>query len=551
MTNEEYTILLKEQLTKYDDETRFLEFKSNYQDEDRLGKYISALSNGACLSNEDYGYLYFGVNDITHNVKSSTFDYAHGKVGNQDLELYLRQYTSPRLNFRIEEFLFEGRERVVVFVIPAAVGEPTTWKGKPYVRVNSQTTELTPYKEWIRQIYNSQIDWTAQTIEGATVEWLDKEAIAKAREGYKQRYPEYAEECDRWSDLTFLDRAKITVGGKITRTALLLLGKDEYQPYLGHIAQIVWKLNTGEELAGDIYSIPFLLATDKVLGRIRNYRFKIYPRNTLIPHELWKYDTKSILEGLNNCIAHQDYLRNSRIIVTEKRDELVFQNAGSFFSGSYEEYIEGLRTPQNYRNPFLTRAMVNIKMIDTQGMGIHNMFLSQRNRSLPMPDYVKDMNDVEMHMPGTVIDENYSLMLIERKDLTLTETVLLDRVQKGKPINEVALADLRKKKLVEGRKNYLTVSKEVAQATGTEVQYSLRKGMDDRYYKDFLIGAFKDHRKLTRSQIDDLLISKMPDSMTGDQKMRKIGNILTFLRKKGCIVLGEKRCWLYLKDLDN
>lgn len=544
MNNEQYTALLKEQLGKYDDETRHLEFKSNYQDEDRLGKYISALSNGACLSNQEFGYLFFGVNDSTHEVKHTKFDYAHTKVGNQDLELYLRQMVSPKINFKIEEFVYEDRERVVVFVVPAATGEPTTWKGKPYVRVNSQTTELTPYTDWLRTIYNSQVDWSAQIVEEASHDWLDREAVKKAREGYKQRYPEYSDECDRWDDVTFLDRAKLTKGGRITRTALLLLGKDEYQPYLGHIAQIVWKLHTDEELAGDIFSIPFLLATDNVLHRIRNYRFKIYPRNTLIPHELWKYDTKSILEGLHNCIAHQDYRRNSRIIVTEKRDELVFENAGSFFAGSYEQYIEGLQTPQNYRNPFLVRAMVNIKMIDTQGMGIHNMFLSQRNRSLPMPDYVKDMNGVALHMPGTVIDENYSLMLIERKDLTLTDTVLLDRVQKRLPLADEDIERLRKQHLLEGRKNCLMVAKEVAQVTDQKAQYSKNKGLDDTYYRDLILAALKQHGRLSRPEINELLMSKLPDVLTEKQKETKITTLLTFLRRNGKIKTAEKKMWM-------
>ena len=543
MNNEQYTALLKEQLGKYNDETRHLEFKSNYQDEDRLGKYISALSNGACLSNQEFGYLFFGVNDSTHEVKHTKFDYAHTKVGNQDLELYLRQMISPKIDFKIEEFLYEDRERVVLFIVPAATGEPTTWKGKPYVRVNSQTTELTPYTDWLRTIYNSQVDWSAQIVEEASHDWLDQESVKKAREGYKQRFPEYAEECDRWDDVTFLDRAKLTKGGRITRTALLLLGKDEYQPYIGHIAQIVWKLYTDEEQAGDIFSIPFLLATDNVLHRIRNYRFKIYPRNTLIPHELWKYDTKSILEGLHNCIAHQDYRRNSRIIVTEKRDELVFENAGSFFAGSYEQYIEGLQTPQNYRNPFLVRAMVNIKMIDTQGMGIHNMFLSQRNRSLPMPDYIKDINGVTLHMPGTVIDENYSLMLIERKDLSLSDTVLLDRVQKGLTITDEEIEHLRKLHLLEGRKNSLMVAKEVAQATDQKAQYTKNKGLDDAYYRELILTALKQHKRLSRPEINELLISKLPDVLTEKQKETKITTLLTYLRKKGKIHTTEKKMW--------
>lgn len=543
MNNEQYTTLLKEHLDKYTDENRFLEFKLNYQDVEHLGKYISALSNGACLDNEECAYLYFGITNDTHQVQYTHFDPIHTKIGNQDLELYLRQYISPKINFQINEFMFDNRERVVVFIIPAAMGEPTTWMGKAYIRVNSQTTELTPYTDWIRTIYNSNIDWSAQVVENATLDWLDAEAVRKAREGYKQRYPEHAEDCDQWSDIVFLDRAKLTANGRITRTTLLLLGKDEYQPYLGNIAQIVWKLDTEDETAGDIYSLPFLLATDKVLGRIRNYRFKIYPHNTLIPHELWKYDTKSILEALHNCIAHQDYLRNSRIIVTETKDELVFKNAGCFFAGCYEQYIEGKTTPQNYRNPFLVRAMVNIKMIDTQGMGIHTIFLSQRNRSLPMPYYANDTHNVEMHMPGTVIDENYSLMLIENSDINLTEAYLLDRVQRNEPISDEAIALLRKRKLIEGRKGILYVSKKIALVTKQKAQYTRNKGLEDQYYCDLILKAIDNSTTMSRTDIIELLWTKLPDILDDKKKMSKIANLLTRLRKKGEIVSGKGKLW--------
>jgi ATP-dependent DNA helicase RecG len=73
--------------------------------------------------------------------------------------------------------------------------------------------------------------------------------------------------------------------------------------------------------------------------------------------------------------------------VTEDKDSLKFQNDGTFFEGDYRQYITGEKTPKSYRNPALVKAMVNIKMIDTQGYGIHKMFVSQKERFLPMPDY--------------------------------------------------------------------------------------------------------------------------------------------------------------------
>ena len=84
--DKEYTALLTKQIAVIGKEVRSLEFKSNYQDADRLGKYISALSNGACLDNEDYGYLYFGVEDETLKLLGTTFDVSRIKAkGNQNL----------------------------------------------------------------------------------------------------------------------------------------------------------------------------------------------------------------------------------------------------------------------------------------------------------------------------------------------------------------------------------------------------------------------------------------------------------------------------------
>lgn len=46
-----------------------------------------------------------------------------------------------------------------------------------------------------------------------------------------------------------------------------------------------------------------------------------------------------------------------------------------FFDGDYNQYVLGEKTPKRYRNPALMKAMVNVKMIDSQGYGIHNLFL--------------------------------------------------------------------------------------------------------------------------------------------------------------------------------
>lgn len=551
--DKEYTALLTKQIAVIGKEVRSLEFKSNYQDADRLGKYISALSNGACLDNEDYGYLYFGVEDETLKLLGTTFDVSRIKAkGNQNLEIFLRQYITPKIDFKIEEFHDERGKRYVVFIIPAAKGEPTCFMNIPYVRIDSSLSDLRPYTEWMRTIYNSQKDWTAEVIEDATMDDLDKDAIAKAREGYKQRFPNLAKECDGWDNKVFMDKACLTIGGKITRATLLLVGKETSAYKLNHIAQIVWKCFQDGQVFGDIYTIPFIRTTSELLGRIRNYRFKIYPKNSLIPAEVWKYDTESILEGMHNSIAHQNYEAGARIIVTEKQDSLKFQNDGNFYDGDYKQYITGEKTPKSYRNPALVKAMVNIKMIDTQGYGIHKMFQSQKNRYLPMPDYdLSTSNEVVLNLPGTIIDENYSLMLLANQDLTLTDAVLLDQVQKGHPIASHSIAMLRKRKLIEGRLPHIYVSKNIAQATDQKVEYSKHKGLADKKCEVLLLDSLKDHGSLSKKEIERLLWDLLSDQLDDKQKKTKVYNILRKLRESGQIInetKGNNSLWFLAKS---
>lgn len=546
-----YSKLLNQQIDSIKKENRYIEFKSNYQDVDKLGKYISALSNGACLDGQDFGYLYFGVQDESLEIIGTTFTPSKTKAqGNEALELYLRRMISPKIDFSIEDFIYTkngNNLHLVVFKIPAATNEPTYYKQKPWIRVDSHTTDLTPYPEWIRKIYNSRIDWTAQTIDDASIEDLDEEAILIARNGYAQRFPDYTETLSTWNDTTFLDKAGLTRDGKVTRAAMLLVGKPEKVYKLGHIAQMNWKCFQDGEIIGQLFTIPFLKTTTELMLKIRNYRIKIYPHNSLIPAEIWKYDTRSILEGLHNCIAHQDYTQDERIIVTEDKDKLTFENAGCFYEGDYEQYILGEKTPKSYRNPFLVKAMLNVKMIDSQGFGIHNLYMRQKERYLPMPDYDgTDESHVIMHLPGSVIDKNYSTVLMEKSDISLTEAVLLDMVQKGKELNDNAISILRKKKLIEGRKPKFFIAKKIAQSIDQKVEYSRHKGLDNKSCESLLMDSLKDHGKLTRTEIDKLLWPVLSDKLDDTQKKYKIGNLLANLRRKGVlsnITTGNRSIW--------
>jgi len=119
----------------------------------------------------------------------------------------------------------------------------------------------------------------------------------------------------------------------------------------------------------------------------------------------------------------------------------------------------------------------------------------------------------------------------------------LDKVQKGKSISDDAIKMLRKAKLIEGRKPHLYVSKQIAKATNKQIEYTLKKGFNDAECQEWILKALNDHKVLSRKQINELLWNKLPIDYTEDQKVRKIGNLLTKLRKKGTIFTDENRLW--------
>ena len=529
---------------RYHHEDEVVEFKKaeNNFDFDDLGKYFSALSNEANLRDKNFGWLVFGVHDKTREILGTS--YKNSMKSLQKLKYDLSQHTTDRNTFRdIYELEVEGK-RVLMFQIPAAPrGIPMAWQGHFYARRGESLValDMSKYEEIRRQ--TADFDWSKQIVDGATIFDLDEKAIKEAREGYKEHYPNQKKEVDTWSDEVFLNKAKLTIDGRITNTAILLLGKPESLHYINHIGEIVWRL-AGKDNVGQVFTIPFLLTTTEVMHKIRNYPFKIFPNNSFLPGEGMKYDNEVILEALHNCIAHQNYAENARIIVIERENELEFRNSGGFYDGTYEDYITGERIPIKYRNPFLAQAMANIKMIDTEGFGIHKMFVSQKDRYLPMPDYDKSDNDtVVLTLPGTVIDENYSLLLLENSDIDLATTVLLDKVQKGKPISDEAIKMLRKKGLIEGRKPHLYVSKQIAKATNKQVEYTLKKGFNDAECQEWILKALKDHKVLSRKQINELLWNKLPIDFTDTQRINKIGNLLMRMKRDGAIKIDEKRMW--------
>lgn len=536
-------------------ESEWLEFKANRYDAQTLGEYLSALANSACLLGKSRGYLVFGIEDGTHAVVGTSFDpQSEVGQGNQLLPIWLAVLLSPKLGFEIHTCQYQG-QRVVVFEVHPAFDRPVEFRGRAYVRNGSSKAALSGYPDKERAIWTRRVDWSAQVCEQATLADLDPLAIAEARRQFAEKNktrPERLTELADWDDATFLNKAKLTVRGSVTNAALLLLGREESATLLAPaVARISWILKNerNEELDYEHFGPPLLLNVNKVLARIRNLTVRELPDGTLFPVELTQYDPWVIREALHNCIAHQDYGLRGRVQVVETPHALLMTNVGGFLPGRVEVVIDQDAPLEIYRNPFLAEAMVGLNMIDTQGGGIKRMFQTQRRRFFPLPDYdLSQPERVVVTLRGRVLDVRYTRLLMAQGELDLGIIMLLDKVQKGQRIDIDEAKRLKAAKLVEGRYPNLLVAGGVAAATGDKAQHIRNRGFDNRYYRDLIVDFVREHQPVSREDIDKLLLNKLPEVLSAEQKASKVHNLLTSLSGKRIQNLGTRQAsqWVLL-----
>ncbi len=145
--NDSEFIDLIDNLRRHPAELEWFEFKRNYSDPQQTGEYLSALANSACLAEKPYGYLIFGIDDVTHEVVGTSFDpYTVKGEGNQDLLLWINRLLNPNPGWQ-HHTVAHPAGRVVLFEIPAARIQPIQFKGKEFIRIGSSKTELRHHPE--------------------------------------------------------------------------------------------------------------------------------------------------------------------------------------------------------------------------------------------------------------------------------------------------------------------------------------------------------------------------------------------------------------------
>ena len=519
-------------------ESEVVEFKRGTENflANQLGKYFSALANEANLRGAERAWLVLGVDDKTRKVVGT--QYKNNSENLQADKLRVHDGTGG-FTFREIHVLQHPNGRVIMFEIPAAPrGLPISWNGYWHGRAGDNLVALNHEK--LDQIRSQSInnDWTAEIIDNARISDLDEHALSIARNRFATKHSNRFSQAEisSWDHDIFLDRSKLTFNGNITRAALLLLGKPEAAYFLNpHPAEITWT-NVEKERVYEHFYPPFMITPSDIFNRIQNYNISLLPKNELIPHVIEKYDQRVILEALHNCIAHQDYHKNARILVKEHDEKIIFTSQGAFYDRTPEDYMLNRYTPNYYRNTFLVQAMTQLNMIDQMGYGISDIVKRQRNRYLPLPDYeLSNSDEVSLTIYGSFVDQSYSQILMEMTDLPLEDVLALDRVQKNQKIQKNALSRLRRKNLIEGKMPNVFVSPTLVGAIKTETEIIQNGNGTDACYEKIIKDYLEHNDVADRSAIDELLADKLNQSLSEKQKNNKISYIIRKLKQNGVI----------------
>jgi ATP-dependent DNA helicase RecG len=389
---------LIDELVKQSHESEWLEFKLNFHSAEEIGERISALSNGACIHNQPFGYLVFGVEDESHIIKGTTFKPKTYKRSQEDLDHWLLNRLNPRIDFTVHEFNYDGTRNISLYVIPAAKNQPVEFLHQAYIRVSSITRKLNdyPYKQakiWKKEAVSFEKEIAKDNLNASDItKYLSTETYFDLM---NLPYPSNQQGViDK-----FIEEGLVTKhrGYAITKLGALLFAKqlkDFESVERKSVRVIVYKgrnkVETEREQIGVRgYAIGFEGLVDWINSQL--------PANEEIGKALRKetrmYPEIAIRELVANALIHQDLTEKGFPMVEIYKDRIEISNPGT-----------PLVTPDRFIDAYLSRnekladLMRRLGFCEEKGSGLDKVIFYNELYQLPPINVVVNENRTHITM---------------------------------------------------------------------------------------------------------------------------------------------------------
>lgn len=397
MTEQQLKELVNE-LVKQPNESEWVEFKLNFHSAEEIGERISALSNGACIHNQPFGYLVFGIEDKTHAVKGTTFKAKSYLKGNEDLEHWLATRLNPRIDFTVHEFDYNTDRHISIYVIPAAKAQPVEFLHHAYIRVGSITRKLNEFpqkqaKIWKKETIAFEKEIAKDNLQASDItKYLSTETYFDLM---KLPYPSTQQGVIE----KFVEEGLVVKNSSyaITKLGALLFSKqlkDFESVERKSIRVIVYrgknKVETErEQIGGKGYALGFEGLVDWINSQL--------PANEEIGKALRKetrmYPEIAIRELVANALIHQDLTERGFPMVEIFSDRIEISNPGT-----------PLVTPERFIDAYLSRnekladLMRRMGFCEEKGSGLDKVIFYNELYQLPPVNVIVSENRTRVTM---------------------------------------------------------------------------------------------------------------------------------------------------------
>ncbi|MDR0872013.1 MAG: putative DNA binding domain-containing protein [Prevotellaceae bacterium] len=377
-------IELLHNLLQYPHESEWVEFKLNFHSAEEIGERISALSNGACIQNQPFGYLVFGIDDKTHEIRGTTFRAKLYKKGNEELEHWLATRLNPRIDFSIYEFDYDTNCHLSLFCIPAAKAQPVGFLHKPYIRVGSITRLLSEFPEKEAKIWKKDNPPFEKEIAKDNLSSSDIVNLLSAETYFdlmKMPYPSTQQGVvEKFLEEGLIAKTKTAYG--ITKLGALLLAKnlrDFESVERKSVRVIVYKGKNKveterEQIGARGYAIGFVGLIDWINSQL--------PANEEIGKALRTdrrmYPEIAIRELVANALIHQDLTEKGFPMVEIFTDRIEISNSGTPLV-SPDRFIDAYLS----RNEKLADLMRRLGFCEEKGSGMDKVIFNNELYQLP------------------------------------------------------------------------------------------------------------------------------------------------------------------------
>lgn len=385
----DYLLRLFHEFIALPKETEWVDFKHNNSDPKEIGEYISAIANSAALVGKEFGYVVWGIDDVTHEVLGTSFNPQISKVGNEELENWLLRLITPKINFTFNSLIFENK-KVVILEIGRAFRHPVRFESMEYLRIGSYKKMLKEFPEKERELWRI-FDKTPfedmNAIEDVSIDdvlrLLDYSSYFKLSE---QPFPENRQGIiDRFIKDNLL--TKNTVGTyNVTNLGAILFAVNiaEFKTLKRKAVRvIVYKGCSRNETTKENNDVKGYACGFEDLIQ---YISAVIPSNEIISKDLRKtvpmYPLIAIRELVANALIHQDFfIRGSGPMIEIFSDRIEITNPGE----PLVETSRFLDTPPRSRNEAVASFMRRIGICEERGSGVDKVVFQTEFFQLPAP----------------------------------------------------------------------------------------------------------------------------------------------------------------------